>query len=120
MWLIAIGVLSGIMGSMGLGGGSVLIPLLSLMSIGQKSAQVINVFSFVLMAVFIVFINVKNKLVESFSALIFGLFGGIVATFLALFVSGAEQSFVKICFGIFLLLVGSYELFAFLTKYRTK
>ena len=53
-----IGVFSGILASMGLGGGSILIPLLSFVGVAQKSAQVINVFSFVVMVLFVLYLNI--------------------------------------------------------------
>lgn len=120
MWLIVIGALSGILGSMGLGGGSILIPLLSLLSISQKSAQVINVFSFILMSIVSIFINLKTKMIDLFPSLVFGLLGGFVATIFALFVRRIEQQSIKICFGLFLFLVGFYEIFVFLAKYIAK
>ena len=81
------GLLGGILGGMGMGGGTLLIPLLSLLlSITQKEAQLLNVFSFVIMSIFVIYIHFKNKLIKVFPALVFSFFGTIFATFSACFV----------------------------------
>ncbi len=122
MWviLILIGVISGVLGSMGLGGGTILIPILSLINISQKSAQVINVFSFVIVAVFIVFLYIKAGYVSVFPAVCFATFGTLSATVTALLVKDASSATIKICFAIFLLATAVYELFMFIKKYSSK
>lgn len=113
-----IGVFSGILASMGLGGGSILIPLLSFVGVAQKSAQVINVFSFVVMVLFVLYLNIKNKLVEVFPAFMFGFVGMIFTCFSALLVQNLDSGVMKVCFGVFLLIVAVCETFAFLAKYK--
>ena len=55
---ILAGVLGGIVAGMGMGGGTLLIPLLSIfLGVAQKEAQLLNVFSFVIMAIFVVYIH---------------------------------------------------------------
>lgn len=122
MWfiLILIGVLSGVLGSMGLGGGTILIPLLSLIQISQKSAQVINIFSFVVVAFFIIFFYVKKGFIQVFPALCFSILGVLSASFTALLVQETSSHTIKILFGIFLLSMALFELFNFLTKYVQK
>ena len=76
---IFVGLLGGIAGGMGMGGGTILIPLLNIfLNIAQKEAQLFNVFSFVLMAGFIVFIHIKNKLINVFPALVFSVIGSFL------------------------------------------
>ena len=122
MWFvfILIGLTTGLLGAMGLGGGTLLIPLLSLVGVGQKEAQLINVLSFVFMALFILFFNIKNKMIDLFPAIIFSVVAVPFAVILALCVQGANEQVLKIIFGIFLLLMGGYELFCYLKKYHCK
>ena len=122
MWFvfILIGLTTGLLGAMGLGGGTLLIPLLSLVGVGQKEAQLINVLSFVIMALFILFFNIKNKLIDIFPALIFSVVAVPFAVILALCVQGVNEQVLKIIFGIFLLFMGGYELFCYLKKYHCK
>lgn len=122
MWFvfILIGLTTGLLGAMGLGGGTLLIPLLSLVGVGQKEAQLINVLSFVIMALFILFFNIKNKMIDIFPAIIFSVVAVPFAVILALCVQGTNEQVLKIIFGIFLLLMGGYELFCYLKKYHCK
>ena len=61
---ILIGLGSGVLGGMGMGGGTALIPLLTIFtSVHQKTAQAINLISFIPMAVVALFLHVKNGLV---------------------------------------------------------
>ena len=59
------GLLGGVLGGMGMGGGTALIPLLTIFTnITQKSAQAINLISFIPMAIVALFLHVKNGLVN--------------------------------------------------------
>ena len=103
---ILIGVLSGILGGMGLGGGTILIPLLTIvMGFNQQLAQGINLISFCLMSVFAIIIHVRNgyinlKIVLFFSifAIIFAILGSLLANFIGSVV-------LKRVFGALLILI---------------
>ena len=57
LFFILIGLIGGIAGGMGIGGGTLLIPLLTIfLNVAQKEAQLLNVFSFVIMAIFVVYL----------------------------------------------------------------
>lgn len=122
MWIVFIilGVVSGTLGAMGLGGGTVLIPLLSIIGVAQKNAQVINVFSFVVMSFFILFFNIKSGLTKVFPALIFSIVGVVFAIISSLLVQNIENSILKILFGVFLLIVAIFEIISFVSKYKSK
>ena len=58
------GLVGGVLGGMGMGGGTALIPLLTMFGeISQKSAQAINLISFIPMAIVALFLHVKNGLI---------------------------------------------------------
>ena len=64
-WEIVIGVVGGIVGGMGMGGGTLTIPLLTLfLNYKQLQAQGVNLVAFLPMSVVALFIHFKNKLVE--------------------------------------------------------
>lgn len=59
------GIAAGILGGMGMGGGTILIPLLTIFfNVGQKEAQAINLVSFIPMAIVSLAIHIKNKRVK--------------------------------------------------------
>ena len=63
---IIFGILGGLLGGMGMGGGTVLIPLLTLLgNLEQHTAQAINLICFIPMSILALVINLKNKLVET-------------------------------------------------------
>ena len=65
MLYVIAGIVGGIIGGMGMGGGTLLIPILTIMlDIPQKTAQAINLVSFIPMAAVTLVIHVKNKLVD--------------------------------------------------------
>ena len=109
--LILFGFLSGILGGMGMGGGTVLIPLLTIfLSFSQKTAQAFNLFSFLLMCIFALVIHFKNGLVEFkkvipiiLISLPFSFVGWYIATYI-------DEKILKIAFGVFLLLISLIEI----------
>jgi uncharacterized membrane protein YfcA len=63
--LVLAGVASGVLGGMGMGGGTVLIPVLTIFfGVKQKIAQAANLVAFIPMAVISLILHVKNGLVE--------------------------------------------------------
>lgn len=122
MWIIFVilGISTGIMGALGLGGGTALIPILSFVGVEQKEAQLINVFSFVIMAFIILIFNIKNGLVDVFPAVIFSCVAVPFAVIVALCVNGIDEHILKISFGAFLLAMGVIELLFYLKKYHSK
>lgn len=110
MLFVLVGIVSGVLSSMGLGGGAVLVPLLSLLAVSQKGAQFANIFSFVIMASFVLIFNIKNKLVQIFPATVCAFFGVMSATACAFLVQNFDPSTLKTVFGLFLIATGIYEM----------
>ena len=78
LYVIA-GIFSGILGGMGMGGGTILIPVLSLFfGVNQHIAQAINLFSFIPMSVVAVILHSKNKLIK-FKVVLPIILAGVVA-----------------------------------------
>ena len=104
--LILMGFLGGVLGGAGLGGGTVLIPLLTLLlSFDQKTAQWINVASFIPMSIIALAIHFKNKLIEV-KPLLFMSSALPCAALFALLSSRAPSPFLQKCFGVFLIAFG--------------
>ncbi|KXZ39406.1 hypothetical protein SAMN05661008_00408 [Alkalithermobacter thermoalcaliphilus JW-YL-7 = DSM 7308] len=109
--LIFIGLLSGIIGGMGIGGGTILIPaLVFFSSIDQKIAQSVNLLSFIPMAIAALFFHIKNKTVEYKIVLplvISGIIGAVLGSMLS---ASLNSEFLKKIFGIFLFFMGVFEI----------
>ena len=111
MLLTIIGFFAGIIGGMGMGGGTILIPALILFAhIDPKIAQSINLLSSIPMTIFALVIHIKSKNVI-FSLVIpiaiFGVLGAICGSFMANYLS---SQILKKVFGIFLLIIGCIEM----------
>jgi len=110
IWLILTGILSGMLGGMGMGGGTLLIPLLTLIfGFNQKVVQGINLISFSIMAIIVVIIHIKNKLIKVKVAFHFAMFALISAVGGALLASAVKARFLKFCFGGLLILIAIFQ-----------
>jgi len=106
------GFLSGIISGMGIGGGTILIPALTIfLNIGQHTAQGINLLYFIPTAVIALIVHFKNKTVDlkiAVPIMVTGVFGAAGGAFLA---SIIKASLLRKFFAIFLLGMGIYEIF---------
>ncbi len=107
-----IGLFSGVISGMGIGGGAILIPILILLTqMNQQTAQGINLLYFLPTAVAALIIHCKNKAVEWKCALSIGL-SGVVGALLGSWVAvGLHSDLLRKLFGWFLLLTGIYEIY---------
>ena len=77
MWYLYLifGILSGVIGGMGMGGGTLLIPLLTIFcGISQIVAQMYNLLAFLPMSIIAIFIHYKNKLFANFNCFWYNIF----------------------------------------------
>ena len=105
---------------MGLGGGTVLIPILTVfLSVNQQNAQAINLLSFIPMAIITVILFIKNKMINYRNILyiiISGVISCIGGSILAKSISG---NLLKKIFGAFLILLVILQIVLFCNK-KTK
>lgn len=111
--LIIFGVVGGILGGMGMGGGTLLIPLLTIgLNLTQQASQAINLIAFLPMSIVALIIHFKNKLVHFKIAIpiaIAGVLSSIVGAFLA---NNINSTSLRIWFGVFLVIVGILEIYS--------
>lgn len=111
LWLILFGALGGILGGMGMGGGTLLIPLLTLgLDISQHMAQAINLLAFLPMSIVAIVIHAKNKLIDfkiAIPIIVSGVCSSILGAFLA---NSTKNQNLSIWFGIFLIVVGILQI----------
>lgn len=118
MGLILIGIISGIVTGLGMGGGSILIlVLVAFMSVSQHVAQATNLIFFIPTAVIAILIHIKNNNVEKNIAkklFLMTIVGSAIGAYLTSFI---ESENLKRYFGVFLLLVGIYEIITTIREY---
>ena len=107
MTLVLAGIISGAIGGMGIGGGVILIPVLTgFFDISQKNAQFINLLYFVPVALCALVIHIKRGRVDMKKGLfmaIGGILGALPGTFAAQKIS---VEILRKLFGVFLLFIG--------------
>lgn len=115
---IIIGFIAGIVGGMGMGGGTVLILLLSIFcNIEQHIAQGANVIFFVPTAIAAIIIFIKNKNLKIKVGLPICLWGLVGTTIGAIISSRMKVDILRKCFGIFLLIIASYQIYSLYRRY---
>lgn len=111
--LVLAGIAAGALGGMGMGGGTILIPVLTIFfGAKQKQAQAINLVAFIPMAIASLIVHVKNKRVETkgilwiiIPATVLSLAGSMVA-------QAINGEILKRIFGGFLLLLSVAQFFS--------
>lgn len=115
--LITSGFLSGIFAGMGMGGGTILVPMLTLFAcLSQRLAQAINLIVFLPLAVVTIIIYSKQKLID------FSLWWKLSLPASAIAIVSAIVSFkisslvLKFLFATFLIVLATYELLSILFR----
>ena len=105
-WFCVAGLLSGVLGGMGMGGGTVLIPVLTIfLNFGQLNAQAINLISFLPMAIISLILHFKNKLVN-LKGVLFMVIPAVALSIVGAVISNrVDSQFLKRAFGVFLILL---------------
>lgn len=109
---IIIGLLSGVISGMGIGGGTILIPALAIfLSVDQHMAQGVNLLYFIPTAIVALIVHIKNKSINykiAIPIVLLGIAGAVGGSFLA---TRMDATLLKRLFGSFLAAMGLYEIF---------
>ena len=118
---IIFGVISGIVAALGMGGGTILILLLSLFTgLQQHLIQGTNLVVFIPTSITAIYMNVKHKTIDykfSIIFIVFGIIGAIVGSLLSF---KFESQNLKKFFGIFLIFIAIFESYTFFKQYNLK
>ena len=113
MLVALIGFLAGIIGGMGIGGGTILIPsLIFFLGTEQHTAQSVNLISFIPTAAVAILIHLRHKNIEKklvLKLIFLGVIGAVIGSFIAV---NLNAQILKKFFAGFLLLMGLYEIFS--------
>ena len=116
---VLIGIISGIVSGTGMGGGTILIFLLSfILGIEQHIAQATNLIFFIPTSIVAIIVNFKNKNIDTKQAIIisiFGILGAIIGANIAIYM---DVKMLKKGFGIFLIFVTINEIYSIIKLYK--
>ena len=117
VWFLLIALVSGILAGMGMGGGTLLIPALTiLMGVEQEIAQSTNLLVFVPCGIVCIIIYAKNKLVNFKVGGMVVAGSVIVAIIAALVAVKIESRILKIIFGVFIASLGLVQLVVYVVN----
>ncbi len=115
---ILIGVVSGIVTGIGMGGGTILILLLSIIwQYDQHIAQATNLIFFIPTSIISIIVNLKQKNINVKLAICLSTFGVIGAVIGAYIGSNIDVNKLKKCFAIFLIIIAIHELYSLYKEY---
>ena len=116
---VLIGLVSGIVSGTGMGGGTILIFLLTFfMGIDQHVTQATNLTFFIPASIVAIIVNIKNKNLDIKNGTIiaiFGILGAIIGANISL---NMPVNILKRCFGIFLSIITINEIYSIIKQYK--
>lgn len=121
IWEIVAGILGGIIGGMGMGGGTLTIPILTIfLSYAQLSAQGINLIAFLPMSVIALIIHIKNHLVAFKQTWLLALVGCIFSLGGAMLANHISNSVLKKLFAVFLIGLAVWQIVELIKSKKKK
>ena len=119
MTQIFIGLISGIVSGTGMGGGTILIFLLTnLLGLDQHIAQATNLIFFIPTSIIAIIINIKNKNIDLKTGIlisVYGILGAIIGANISIKVN---VKILKKAFGIFLAIIAIHEIYTSIKLYK--
>lgn len=121
LWLILIGIFSGVISGMGLGGGTIMIPALTiLLHIPQTVAQGVNLIAFIPTAIVAIIIHSKNGFIQTKNILWLIIPGLVSAVVGACITNYIPRNVVRIIFGAFLIAIAVWQFITFFMLIKNK
>ncbi len=118
---VLVGIISGIISGLGMGGGTILITFLTCFcAVNQLVAQASNIIFFVPTSIIATIVNIKNKTLKWKVAIplaISGIIGAICGSIIA---NKINVEYLRKAFAIFLLLIAIYQINCWYRKYIKK
>ncbi len=118
---VLIGLVAGIVSGTGMGGGTVLILLLTaLCGTEQHIAQATNLIFFIPTSIVAIITNWKHKFIDKKLALSISIWGTIGAALGAIVSTKTNVDFLRKYFGIFLAIIAIWEIYSYFKQYIFK
>lgn len=111
IYLVLAGIFSGIVAGMGMGGGTILVPILTLLlGLSQRLSQAINLIAFLPLAIVTVFIYAKKKMIDFSVWWKVSLPACIMAIICSYFSLRVSSAILKICYAFFLIVLSVWQI----------
>lgn len=111
LWYILAGMFSGVFAGMGMGGGTFLIPILTiLLTINQRVAQGVNLITFLPMAIVVIIIYACKKMIDFKGWWLISVPACIISGVGAFFALKIPGNVLKIIFGVFITIIGVIQI----------
>lgn len=121
MLQILTGLISGIVSGLGMGGGTILILILTLFAnVEQHIAQATNLIFFIPTSLAAIWINYKQKIIDIKLGLIVGGVGSIGAVIGAIISNKLNTAILRKCFGVFLGIIAIHEIYSIIKSNRKR
>ena len=121
MLQILTGLISGIVSGLGMGGGTILILILTLFAnVEQHIAQATNLIFFIPTSLAAIWINYKQKIIDIKLGLIVGGVGSIGAVIGAIISNKLNTAILRKCFGVFLGIIAIHEIYSIIRSNRKR
>ena len=118
---ILVGVISGIVSGLGMGGGTILITFLTcFLKVNQIVAQASNIIFFVPTSIIATIVNVKNHTLKWKIAIPLVITGVVGAAIGSLIANNIDTTLLKKAFAIFLMFIALYQSICWYRKYIKK
>ena len=118
---IITGIIAGTISGTGMGGGTILILVLSIfLGIEQHKAQATNLIFFIPTSIAAIIVSIKYKLIEwklGLTMSISGIVGAIIGAYIS---NNLDVQDLKRYFGLFLAIIGMYEIYSIYIEYKNK
>lgn len=119
MWELITGIIAGTISGTGMGGGTILILVLSIfLDVEQHIAQATNLIFFIPTSISAIIVSIKNKLIEWKIGIPIAMAGIIGAIIGAKVSSKLEVNKLKKYFGVFLMIIAIYEIYSIIKEYK--
>ena len=107
VYFLLLSILSGVLAGMGMGGGTLLIPILTvIMRVDQLTAQATNLLDFIPCSIVVCVIYAKNKLVDFKGSWLISVVASILSIVAVFFAIKLESKILSYIFGAFLIVLG--------------
>lgn len=116
---IIAGLVGGTVGGMGMGGGTLLIPILTIfLAFSQLQAQGVNLIAFIPMSVVAIIMHTKNHLIKFKDTWLLALIGAGTSFLSALIATNLNNTILKKLFAIFLIGLGIWQAVQLIKEYK--